>query len=122
MYAKFKKCEFWMHQVVFLGYVVSKAGIEVDPAKIEAVAQWAQPKNVTEIRSFLGLAGYYRRFVEGFSKIALPLTALTRKGQKYIWSEACEKSFQELKKRITTAPVLFHKEALATPCTVMPQS
>ena len=78
----------------------------VDPVKIEAVLQWSQPKNVTEIRSFLGLVGYYRRFVEGFSKIATPMTALSRKGQKLIWTEACENSFQELKRRLTTAPVL----------------
>ena len=106
LYAKFKKCEFWLDKVVFLGHVVSKEGIMVDPAKIEAVVEWLQPKNVTEIRSFLGLAGYYRRFVEGFSKIATPMTALTRKGQKFMWTEACENSFQELKKRLTTAPVL----------------
>ena len=93
LYAKFKKCEFWLDKVVFLGHIVSKEGIMVDPAKIEAVVQWTQPKNVTEIRSFLGLASYYRRFVEGFSKIATPLTALTRKGQKFTWTEACENSF-----------------------------
>ena len=93
LYAKFKKCEFWLDKVVFLGHIVSKEGIMVDPAKIEAVMQWTQPKNVTEIRSFLGLAGYYRRFVEGFSKIATPLTVLTRKGQKFTWTEACENSF-----------------------------
>ena len=106
LYAKFKKCEFWLDKVIFLGHVVAKEGIMVDPAKIEAVLQWSQPKNVSEIRSFLGLAGYYRRFVEGFSKIAMPLTLLTRKGHKFTWTEACEKSFQELKTRLTTAPVL----------------
>ena len=106
LYAKFKKCEFWLDKVVFLGHVVSKDGIMVDPAKIEAVSQWQQPKNVSEVRSFLGLAGYYRRFVEGFSKIALPMTLLTRKGHKFTWSDSCEGSFQELKKRLTMAPVL----------------
>ena len=106
LYAKFKKCEFWLDKVIFLGHVVAKEGIMVDPAKIEAVLQWSQPKNILEIRSFLGLAGYYRRFVEGFSKIAIPLTLLTRKGHKFTWTEACEKSFQELKTRLTTAPVL----------------
>ena len=78
----------------------------VDPHKISAVEHWAQPKNAKEIRSFLGLAGYYRRFVEGFSKLAQPKTALLRKSQKFIWNEKCEASFQELKKRLTTAPVL----------------
>ena len=77
----------------------------VDPSKTEAVSQWQQPKNVSEVRSFLGLAGYYRRFVEGFSRIALPLTQLTRKNHKFLWTEACERSFQELKERLTTAPV-----------------
>ncbi|KAL5569524.1 hypothetical protein UlMin_026099 [Ulmus minor] len=82
LYAKFSKCDFWLSKVHFLGHVVSKEGVSVDPAKVEAVSKWAAPSSVTEIRSFLGLAGYYRRFVEGFSKIASPLTALTRKGKK----------------------------------------
>ena len=106
LYAKFSKCEFWLNKVIFLGHVVSDKGISVDPSKIEVIISWKQPKSVTEIRSFLGLAGYYRRFVEGFSKLAGPLTALTRKGQKYVWTERCEESFQELKRRLTTAPVL----------------
>lgn len=76
---KLKKCEFWLAQVSFLGHVISKDGILVDPNKIEAIVNWERQKNVTEIRSFLGLLGYYRRFIEGFSKIALPLTKLTRK-------------------------------------------
>ena len=79
----------------------------MDPAKVEAVSLWPRPKSVTEIRSFLGLAGYYRRFVEGFSKIAAPLTALTRKGKKYEWTSKCEENFQELKKKLTSAPVLI---------------
>ena len=74
---------------------------------IDAVSSWPRPKNVTEIRSFLGLAGYYRRFVEGFSKIAASLTALTRKGRNFEWTMKCEESFQELKKRLTKAPVLI---------------
>ena len=106
LYAKFKKCEFWIERVVFLGHVVSKEGISVDPGKVEAVTKWQRPKNVFEVRSFLGLAGYYRRFVEGFSKISNPLTQLTRKSVPFQWSDACEKSFQELKQRLVTAPIL----------------
>ena len=106
LYAKFSKCEFWLEKVHFLGHVVSKEGISVDPAKIEAVSKWPAPKNVIEVRSFLGLAGYYQRFVEGFAKIAAPLTALTRKGKKYEWTAKCEEHFQELKSRLTSAPIL----------------
>ncbi|XP_043725645.1 uncharacterized protein LOC122672217 [Telopea speciosissima] len=82
------------------------SGISVDPAKVKAVTDWARPTIVTEIRSFLGMAGYYRRFIEGFSKIAMPFTRLTRKGVKFDWLEECEKSFQELKHRLVIAPVL----------------
>ena len=106
LYAKFSKCEFWLPQVAFLGHVVGKDGILVDPSKIEAVKNWPRPASVSEVRSFLGLAGYYRRFVEGFSKIAVPLTALTKKSMRFNWSDKCEASFQELKQRLITAPVL----------------
>ncbi|RHN78855.1 putative nucleotidyltransferase, Ribonuclease H [Medicago truncatula] len=107
LYAKLSKCEFWLKEVSFLGHVISGDGIAVDPSKVEAVSQWETPKSVTEIRSFLGLAGYYRRFIEGFSKLALPLTQLTCKGKTFVWDVHCEKSFGELKKRLTTAPVLI---------------
>lgn len=106
LYAKLAKCEFWLGEVQFLGHVISSEGISVDPAKVAAVLQWEQPKTVTEIRSFLGLAGYYRRFIEGFSKIAGPLTQLTRKDHPFVWTEKCENSFQQLKKKLTTSPVL----------------
>ncbi|KAL0561560.1 hypothetical protein IC582_001994 [Cucumis melo] len=106
LYAKFSKCEFWLKQVSFLGHVVSKAGVSVDPAKIEAVTGWTRPSTVSEVRSFLGLAGYYRRFVENFSRIATPLTQLTRKGAPFVWSKACEDSFKNLKQKLVTAPVL----------------
>ncbi|KAL5570741.1 hypothetical protein UlMin_020338 [Ulmus minor] len=90
----------------FLGHVISKEGITVDPVKIEAVSKWSAPTSVTEIRSFLGLAGYYRRFVEGFSSLVAPLTALTKKDKKFEWTDKCERSFQELKQRLTSAPIL----------------
>ena len=106
LYAKFIKCQFWLDRVTFLGHVVSAEGISVDPQKIEAILDWKPPTNVTEVRSFLGLAGYYRKFIEGFSKIVTLLTKLTRKEEKFIWSEACQNSFDELKQRLTTAPVL----------------
>ncbi|KAL0543549.1 hypothetical protein IC582_018647 [Cucumis melo] len=106
LYAKFSKCEFWLKQVSFLGHVVSKAGVSVDPAKIEAVTGWTRPSTVSEVRSFLGLAGYYRRFEENFSRIATPLTQLTRKGVPFVWRKACEDSFQNLKQKLVTAPVL----------------
>ncbi|XP_073120481.1 uncharacterized protein [Henckelia pumila] len=106
LFAKFSKCEFWLEQIEFLGHIVLAKGIEVDPAKIEAIKNWVTPKNATEIRSFLGLAGYYRRFIQDFSKIALPLMLLTRKSVKFEWSDQCEKSFLELKEKLMTAPVL----------------
>ena len=91
---------------MFLGHVISEVGISVDPSKVEVVVDWARPTNVSEVKSFLVLASYYRRFVEGFSRIAAPLTQLTRKNTKFVWTEECEKSFQELKQRLVTAPVL----------------
>ena len=89
-YAKFKKCEFWLDKIAFLGHIVSKDGISVDPTKVEAVMQWNKPTNIFDIRSFLGMAGYYRRFVEGFSRIAAPLTCLTQKKIKFEWIKDCE--------------------------------
>src|SRR3954465_12945756 len=83
LYAKLSKCEFWLSEVSFLSHVISKDGIAVDPRKVEVVSQWEAPKSISEICSFLGLAGYYRKFIEGFSKLALPLTKLTRKGQAF---------------------------------------
>uniref|UniRef100_A0A6N2KN05 Integrase catalytic domain-containing protein n=1 Tax=Salix viminalis TaxID=40686 RepID=A0A6N2KN05_SALVM len=93
-------------RVTFLGHVILAEGVFVDPQKVEEVLKWERPTSITEIRSFLGLAGYYRRFIEGFSLIATPLTQLTRKNKKWVWSEECERSFQELKRRLTTAPML----------------
>ncbi|GJV74217.1 putative reverse transcriptase domain-containing protein [Tanacetum coccineum] len=106
LYAKFSKCEFWLSKVQFLGHVIDSEGIHVDPAKIKAIKDWASPKTPTEIRQFLGLAGYYRRFIEGFSKIARPMTKLTQKSVKFEWEEKAEVAFQLLKQKLCSAPIL----------------
>jgi len=106
LYAKLDKCEFWLKEVVFLGHVISAEGIFVDPMKVEVVLKCKRFTNAIEIQSFLGLARYYWRFIERFSTIASPLTKLTRKEVRFVWSEECEASFQELKERLTSAHVL----------------
>ncbi|KAG8503035.1 hypothetical protein CXB51_000845 [Gossypium anomalum] len=111
LYAKFSKCEFWLREVSFLGHVVSSLGIRVDPNKISAILDWKPPRNVSEVWSFLGLAGYYRRFVKGFSMIATPLTKLLRKDVKFEWVEKCQTSFDQLKTLLTKAPVLVQPES-----------
>ncbi|GMI84444.1 hypothetical protein HRI_002113700 [Hibiscus trionum] len=110
LFAKFSKCEFWLSEVSFLGHVISTEGIKVDPKKIQSIMDWRPPRNVSEIRSFLGLAGYYRRFVKGFSSIALPLTKLLRKDQPFEWSDKQQRSFDQLKAALTHAPVLIQPE------------
>ncbi|KAL4339694.1 hypothetical protein GQ457_08G026290 [Hibiscus cannabinus] len=110
LYAKFSKCEFWLNEIIFLGHIVSAEGFRVDPKKIEAIMGWKQPKNVSEVRSFLGLAGYYRRFVEGFSLIAKPLTKLRRKDAPFAWTETQQSIFDKLKAVLTEAPVLIQPE------------
>ncbi|GKF95748.1 putative reverse transcriptase domain-containing protein, partial [Tanacetum coccineum] len=92
--------------VQFLGHVIDSRGIHVDPAKIESIKDWASPKTPTEIRQFLGLAGYYRRFIEGFSKIAKSMTKLTQKGIKFDWGEKEENAFQLIKQKLCSAPIL----------------
>ncbi|XP_070015508.1 uncharacterized mitochondrial protein AtMg00860-like [Nicotiana sylvestris] len=114
--AKFSKCEFWLMFVSFLGHIVSNGGIKVDTQKIEAVKSWPRPTTPTEIRSFPGLARYYRRFVERFSSLLAPLAKLTQKATKFQWTEACEQSFQELKNRLTLAPVLPLPDGYAMYC------
>jgi len=89
-----------LESITFLGHVVSTEGISVDPSKIQAVKDWPTPKSATEIRSFVRLARYYRRFMQDFSKIAAPLTKLTRKGEKYVWTEECASAFEELKNKL----------------------
>jgi hypothetical protein len=95
-----------LKQVAFLGYIISKGGIFVDPSKVQVVLSWNAPTSVGDIKSFLGLAGYYRWFIQGFSKISKPMKELLEKNKKFKWTPACEASFQELKKRLTTVPIL----------------
>ncbi|GJT08649.1 putative reverse transcriptase domain-containing protein [Tanacetum coccineum] len=106
LYAKFSKYEFWLSKVQFLSHVIESEGIHIDPAKIEAIKDWASPKTPTKIRQFLGLAGYYRRFIEGFSKISRPMMKLTQKSMKFEWGEKAEAAFQLLKQKLCSAPIL----------------
>ena len=106
LYAKFSKCKFWLEKISFLGNVISQESISVDPVKVEAVTNWKRPENPTEMRSFLGLTGYYRRFIIDFFKLAGPLTDLTKKHGRFMWDAKYKVSFQELKKRLTMALVL----------------
>src|SRR3954449_8132108 len=105
LYAKFSKWEFWLKEVGFLRHVVSGEGVAVDPSKVSTVTEWETPKTVGDIRSFLGHVGYYRRFIEKFSWIAKTMTELLKKENKFDWIEDCEANFQELKKRLVTAPI-----------------
>jgi hypothetical protein len=89
-----RKCSFYERQINYLGHIISEEGIIVDPEKVEAIREWSAPRNVAEVRSFVGLTGYYRGFITGFSKIAHPITSLQRKEEKFQWTEECEKSFQ----------------------------
>ncbi|GKC08598.1 putative reverse transcriptase domain-containing protein, partial [Tanacetum coccineum] len=93
LYAKFSKCDFWLDSIQFPGHVIEKKGVHVDPAKIKAIKNWAAPMTPTEVRQFLGLASYYRRFIEGFSLISKPLTKLTQKDKKYEWGKEEEEAF-----------------------------
>jgi hypothetical protein len=93
LYVKLSKCEFWLKQFTFLGHIISKGGISVDPGKVQDVLGWNVPTSVGDIQSFLGLAGYYRRFIEGFSKITKPMTKLLEKDKKFKWTPSCEARF-----------------------------
>jgi hypothetical protein len=106
LYAKFSKCAFWLKEVPFLGHVISTKGIRVDPSKVQVVLDWKSPRSVTQIRSFIGLAGYYCRFISYFSKIAKLMTKLLEKDAKFKWSPQCDEAFITLKKLLTTASVL----------------
>src|SRR5436853_769558 len=102
------KCEWHRSKVNFLGYIISEEGIEMDQAKIQTVLEWEAPTTVKEVQSFLGFANFYRRFIEGYSKLTRPLTDLTKKSEKFIWSRECEIAFEQLKSRFTSAPILRH--------------
>ncbi|GKC80733.1 putative reverse transcriptase domain-containing protein [Tanacetum coccineum] len=106
LYTKFSKCDFWLDSVQFLGHVIDRSGVHVDLAKMEAIKSWAAPMTPTEVRQFLRLAGYYRRFIEGFSLISKPLTKLTQKNKKYEWGKEEEEAFQTLKQKLCSAPIL----------------
>ena len=105
LYAKLSNYEFWIKEVKFLRHIVSQGGISVNLSKVDVVVSWEWPTIVIEVKSFLGLARYYRQFIKDFSQIALPLTKLTRKNTSFEWTPECERSFQELKEKLTTAPV-----------------
>ena len=106
MYAKFNKCEFYKDNTQYLGHEISKEGISVDPDKIKSIIDWHVPKDVTDVRSFMGITGYYHTFIEGFSKIMNPITSLHKKGKRFIWDQKFEEIFNKLKELLTTTPIL----------------
>jgi hypothetical protein len=110
-YAKLKKCSFWLSEVAFLGHVINQHGISVDPKNVASVVNWQRPATMIEIRSFLGLVGYYQCFVQNFSSIAKPLTRLTKKGVDFEWDNDCEVSFQTLKHKLVKTPILSLSES-----------
>ena len=97
LFVKFSKCDFFRDEIQYLGHVVTKEGILANPENIWAIEDWPVPKEVTDVRSFMGITGYYQRFIEGFSKIANPITSLQKKGNKFDWNLKCEESFKKLK-------------------------
>jgi hypothetical protein len=106
LYAKFSKCEFWLDEVSFLGHIISNGEISVDPAKVREIVEWKIPSSVTKIRSLLGLVGYYLCVIEGFSKIVKPMTSLLEKGKEFKWTHECQESFNQLKFKLMSPPVL----------------
>jgi hypothetical protein len=106
LYTKFSKCVFWLEEIQFLGHVLSARGIAVDPSKVKDILEWKPPTTVHQVRSFLGLAGYYRRFIPDFSKLVKPITSLLKNDTKFNWSSKCNEAFGQLKVLLTTAPVL----------------
>ena len=106
LYAKFSKCEFYKDKIQYLGHIISEQGLVFDPEKIRAIREWSMPTNVSAVRSFMRIAGYYHRFVEIFSAIAYPITSLQIKGVKFEWTEKCQNNFEQLKLKVTTTPIL----------------
>jgi hypothetical protein len=107
LYAKLSKCEFWISEIMFLGHIINREGLDVDLKKVAAILDWKVPKDAWGMKSFIGMASYYQRFIEGFSKIARPMTALLAKKVEFKWTLACQKSFETLKEKLTTTPVLI---------------
>jgi hypothetical protein len=114
LYAKFSKCEFWLSEVKFLGHVISSEGISVDLGKVREVLDWKPPTSVHQVRSFLGLAGYYHRFILNFSKISKPMTDLLKKEEKFVWNTKRDEAFQTLKKLLTTSIMLAQSDIAKT--------
>ena len=112
LYAKLSKCEFWKQEISFLGHIVTSQGIKMEPGKVAAVKSWPPPTNIHDLRSFLGLAGYYRRFVKNFSTIAAPLGELLRKDAKFIWSNQHQEAFDKLKQAVSSAPILLSPDPI----------
>ncbi|CAN6463204.1 unnamed protein product [Victoria cruziana] len=106
LYEKASKCDLWLTEIAFLGHVISAQGVTMDPGKVEAVVNWPRPMNIIEVRGFLGLAGYYRKFVHNFSQLVIPMTKLLKKGIEFLWTDKCEKTFRKVKGRLTSAPIL----------------
>jgi hypothetical protein len=106
LYSKFSKCTFWLEEIQFLGHVLSAKGIAVDPSNVKDILEWKSPTKVHQVRSFLGLAGYYRRFIPDFSKIVKPIMQLLKNDVKFNWSPKCNEAFEQLKRLLTTAQVL----------------
>jgi hypothetical protein len=106
LYGKLSKCEFWISEVLFLGHIINRYGLAMDLKKVAVILDWKAPKDVRGIKSFIGMAGYYRRFIEGFFKIARPMITLLAKKVEFKWTPACQESFEMMKQKLTTAPVL----------------
>jgi hypothetical protein len=106
LYAKLSKCEFWIDEVLFLGHIINKEGLAVDPKKVADILNWKAPTDARGIKSFIGMAGYYPQFIEGFSKIVKSMTALLDNKVEFKWTQKCQEAFEALKEKLTTVPIL----------------